>query len=161
MIYLESLIDARFFWRDPSGTAIFNPRGKRKSGFFVDSKIEESKIRSLVELYFFAGLAVNVLGYLSGYGLAKFLIGVIIERPAAHLLEVMGIVSGCIFGFLITPALLLLRIYKQAMQFHTVGLRAAPPAADAGRAFSFALAAVGISILIIGIALAVLVRYKP
>jgi hypothetical protein len=104
------------FRKDPSGRLVFLPLGRKGKAYFVDSKSDEEKIRSLVKMYRSFAALISLLTFPSVYvpGLIlNFYAGAILLR---NKLEVF--VGIALFFMLVQIALIwmLWGVYKEAFR---------------------------------------------
>lgn len=106
----------RQFARDESERLVFLPRGRRRAGYIVDGA-DETKIRSLVKVYFVAATLINIIGTTASVGFAQLLA---FDQPSLPLTHEIGrfVVVYAISSALlyVGPALLLWNVYRRVTE---------------------------------------------
>lgn len=111
---LDSIVN-RSFRDTPSGRVVVFSGDSRKRGYLVRSATEERKIRSFLEMFYFAHLYSLVFGVLLSQSLASWFAYGSFERPAHHLLGSVSISIGIYLLVVGVPYMLVWRAYKRGL----------------------------------------------
>ena len=115
MGFLDSIV-GRAFRDEKAGRVVAFSGDRRNRGYLVKSEAEELKIRAFLKMFYFAQLAILLLGmqvtnawstfftHLEGFG-----------RPAEHVYRAMGISLGIYSLVVGLPYFLLWRSYKKSL----------------------------------------------
>jgi hypothetical protein len=162
---LDNLLRQRFR-TDESGHLVFLPYGSRKSGYYIEAS-DEYKIKSLVKIYAVAGVLINLMGYIASYSIAEALTfnnhsGTLASRVETG--AVIYFVSALIL--LILPALVLWYVYKGVITgicsaLPTVSPESIRQMARPQSQHRTVLALLWAGIIVIGVGLLLMVRYRP
>ncbi len=100
------------FRDDKTGRVVVFPGDRRKRGYLVKSDADELKIRSFLQMFFFAQLSILVLGYLLASEWSREIYHAL-GNPAAHLFRAVMISVGVFLIVTGLPYLLLWRSFKK------------------------------------------------
>jgi len=119
MALVDSLVDA-CFRNEEAGRVVIFPGDRRNRGYVVKSKADEQKIRSFLKMFFWAHLAILLLGYLLASGWSLDLSHAL-GGSSAFLLRTVGIYAGIYSLVVGLPYLFLWRSYKKAFLSFVAG----------------------------------------
>ena len=115
------------FKKDPSGRTVFLPMISKKSGYFVDSKPDEDKIRWFVKMYRSAMLLVTLLGYVTIYAVPTLLNAFARPSPLRSRLVIVAWVSSVSALLFLAAVWILWSTYKEGIRNVTTSLPEAGP----------------------------------
>jgi hypothetical protein len=110
---LNSLV-GRCFSDEGLGRVVVFPGDRRRRAYLVVSRAEELKIASFLEMFYFAHLAILILGYLLAYAWARWLVFAL-GSPAAHVFRTACIFLGVYSLVVGLPYLWFWKAYKRAL----------------------------------------------
>ena len=160
MVLINSLVDRSLKNENASRVVVFigGPRGR---GYVVGSESEELKIRSFLQMFYFAHLSILLLGGLVATASSRFFVNALSDRPAVHLLSAMGIALGAYSLVVGLPYFLLWRSYKRAIpNFVSADQDIEVSGTSAGRSWIFIFALLGLITLFLAGVLMVMIRPK-
>jgi len=112
----------RQFRKDPNGRLVFLPFGPKKKAYFVDSKSDEEKIRSLVKMYRSVSARISLLVYPSIY-IPSFILNVYGSgTPLRSKLTASIGISSVILLIFLALIWMLWSAYKEAVSGFTSSL---------------------------------------
>jgi hypothetical protein len=155
---LDTLVGRCFRDEQPGRVVVF-PADRRKRGFLVKSEAEELKLRSFLKMFFYAHLAIFVLGYFLAYTWSMEL-AYALGRPAKHLLESIGLFLGLYAVIVGLPYFFLFRSYKKE-RLSFVSSQDEIPLTSGSSTNGLSLAWIAFAILILlGVGIVLLVQFK-
>jgi hypothetical protein len=116
------LVDAvvnRSLRETPAGRVVVFSSDARKRGYLVRSPAEEQKIRSFLQMFYFAHLYILVFGLMLSQGCVSWLAYGSFNRPAYHLLVSLSICLAIYSLVVGLPYALLWRAYQRALPSFT------------------------------------------
>ena len=111
---IDAILD-RSFRETAAGRVVVFSGSPRKRGYLVRSLAEEQKIRSFLQMFYFAHLYILAFGVMLSQGWALWLINGSFDRPAHHLLGSVSIFLAIYCLVVGLPYLFLWRAYKRAL----------------------------------------------
>ena len=112
---IDSIV-GRSFRDEEAGRVVVFAGDRRNRGYVVKSDAEELKIRSFLEMFYFAQLTILLLGGMLANAWSTFIVHLQeFGRPAAHLLRAEGVCLGVYLLIVGLPYFLLWRSYKKAL----------------------------------------------
>lgn len=123
--WLDSIAQ-RFFAKDQSGRTAFFPRGRRRSGYYVDAA-DESRLKPLVKMYAIASALINFVGSMACLGFTEALtLDHGFFQPEKFKLA-LTVYAFSLVLFLIGPGLILWRVYGNVVTGLCAPLAVADP----------------------------------
>jgi hypothetical protein len=114
MALLDSIV-GKSFRDEKAGRVVVFTGDRRNRGYVVKSESEELKIRSFLEMFYFAHFSILLLGMLVANAWSTFVIHIhAFGRPDAHVLRTVGIFLTIYTLLVGVPYFLLWRSYKKA-----------------------------------------------
>jgi hypothetical protein len=115
MGFLDSIV-GRAFRDEKAGRVVVFSVDRRNRGYLVKSEAEELKIRAFLKMFYFAQLAILLLGMQVANAWSTFLTHLEgFGRPAEHVHRAMGISLGIYSLVVGLPYFLLWRSYKKSL----------------------------------------------
>jgi hypothetical protein len=157
---IDALVNGSFR-ETPAGRVVVFSGDPRKRGYLIRSPAEEQKIRSFLNMFYFAHLYILGFGILLSQGWASWFTHEWYDRPAHHLLGSVSIAVAIYCLVVGLPYAFLWRAYRRALQSFTdsadelslTGIKAS------GRQW-IPLALAGFALLILAAILLLMVRSK-
>jgi hypothetical protein len=115
------------FRKDSSGRTVFLPLISKRDGYFVDSKLDEDKIRSFVKMYRSAILLVTLLGYITLYSVPTLMNSIARPSPLKGRLVIFAWVSSIAMLIFLAAVWILWSTYKEGIRSVTSSLPEAGP----------------------------------
>lgn len=152
---LSAIVD-QCFRDDKTGRVVVFPGDGRKRGYRVRSDADEQKIRSFLQMFYAAHLAILLLGYLLASEWSRDIYHLhLLENPADHVLRTVMISVGVFLGAVGLPYALLWRSYKNAhMSFVSAEDEVLVTVGRPRQSMQWKLLAIGFAIVGLGILLA-------
>jgi hypothetical protein len=155
---IDLMVD-RSFRETGRGRVVVFSGDPRKRAYLVNSTVEEKKIRSFLQMFYFAHVSVMLFGIMLGQSWATGLAEQILERPARHFLASLSISLAVYAIVLGIPYFFLWRAYRRALLcFGAVEDEVTLAETTAPRRQWVALAVAGFSLLILGAVLLLVMR---
>ena len=115
MGFLDSIVGRSFRDEKPGRVVVFSG-DRRNRGYLLKSEADELKIRAFLKMFYFAQLAILLLGMLVTNAWSTFLTHLEgFGRPAEHVHRAMGISLGIYSLVVGLPYFLLWRSYKKSL----------------------------------------------
>lgn len=154
------------FRKDPSGRLVFLPFGPRKKAYFVDTKSDEEKIRSFVRVYRSASTLISWMGQFPIYATSFIFTAYLGATPLRNRLTALIVSSSVYMLVFLALIWMLWGVYKQAVPSVTASLSEVGPdvrgqlSEISQRPRVLVLVFLGVSIILVGVAIAALVSHR-
>lgn len=149
------------FRDEPAGRVVVFSGDRRNRGYVVRSEAEELKIKSFLEMFYFAHFYTLILGIMLANAWSTFVIHLEgMGRPAGHMVRNMSIAVGVYCLVVGVPHVLLWRSYKKALPSFVSSQDEVEVSDQSKRQWKLVVVILGLALLAMGVGLVLLVRAK-